>query len=356
MSAESPVATTGETQPAAAPAAAASPAPAACLNCGAVLSGSYCAACGQRSDVHVPSMDEVAHDFVHSVLHLDSTVWRTLRSLVLKPGELTNAFIAGRRASYLPPFRLYLVMSIAFFALSSMLPDAGSVSVNPAGGGAVAPVQLTLPGTGPEDAQKRMQEAAGQLGRIAADPETPAALRELAGEVERQVATDRKQAGCAVETGWGWLDGLLAQACAGLAAEGGKRVGEVFLANAPKFMFVFLPLMAAVAMLFYWKPRRLYAEHLVLFLHVHAFVFLWLIATSLVNAVTQLELPLVGMLGALNVALMLCLPWYVYRAMRVVYGDGPRRTVAKMAAMGTGYFAVLGLTMAVALVYSMLSL
>jgi hypothetical protein len=292
------------------------------------------------------------HDFVHSVLHLDSTVWRTLRSLLLKPGELTSEFIAGRRASYLSPFRLYLVISIAFFALSSLLPDGGSISVNPAGPGAT----LTLPGAEQGEASRRVQEAAGELGQIAADPGTPAALRELAGEVERQVAADGQQAGCAIETGWGWLDRLLAQACAGLAASGGKRVGEVFLANAPKFMFLFLPVMAAVAMLFYWKPRRLYAEHLALFLHVHAFVFLLLIVTSLVNAVAQLELPFVGLLGALNLALMLYLPWYVYRAMRVVYRDGPRRTVVKMVAMGTGYFFILALTMAIGLVYSMLSL
>jgi hypothetical protein len=354
MSAEAPVATPDEPSPgpAAAPVTAAAP---GCLNCGAVLTGSFCATCGQRADVRVLSVREVMNDFVHSVLHLDSTVWRTLRSLVLKPGELTNEFIAGRRARYLSPFRLYLVISIAFFALSSLLPNGGSISVNPAPPGATAPVPLTPPGVDPEEASTRVQEAAGELGRIAADPGTPAALRELTGEVGRQVAADRSETGCDVETGWGWLGGVFAQACARLAAEGGRRVGEVFLANAPKFMFLFLPLMAAVAMLFYWKPRRLYAEHLVLFLHVHAFVFLLLIVMSLVNAVAQLELPLAGLLGALNLPLMLYLPWYVYRAMRVVYRDGPRRTVVKMAAMGTGYFVILALTMAVGLVYSMLS-
>ena len=45
-------------------------------------------------------------------------------------------------------------------------------------------------------------------------------------------------------------------------------------------MFLFLPLMAAVALLFYWRPRRLYAEHLVLFLHNHAFTFLLIGATE----------------------------------------------------------------------------
>ena len=56
---------------------------------------------------------------------------------------------------------------------------------------------------------------------------------------------------------------------------GGRHFAERFAATAPKLMFVFLPLMAGVALLFYWRPRRsLYAEHLVVFLHNHAFTFL----------------------------------------------------------------------------------
>ena len=98
--------------------------PARCLNCGAAVAGRHCAQCGQACDVHVLSMHEVAGDVTHSLLHLDSRVWQTLKLLVLKPGELTREFIAGRHQSYLPPFRLYLAVSILFFALSALLPDA----------------------------------------------------------------------------------------------------------------------------------------------------------------------------------------------------------------------------------------
>ncbi|MEX2285128.1 MAG: DUF3667 domain-containing protein [Gemmatimonadota bacterium] len=40
---------------------------------------------------------------------------RGLRLLFRRPGFLTNEFIAGRRASYLAPFRLYLVISLVYF-------------------------------------------------------------------------------------------------------------------------------------------------------------------------------------------------------------------------------------------------
>ncbi|MSQ92232.1 MAG: DUF4286 family protein, partial [Gammaproteobacteria bacterium] len=80
--------------------------PPRCLNCGGPVTGTYCGKCGQATGVHVLSMREVAGDVTHSLLHFDSRVWQTLKLLVLKPGELTREFIAGRHQSYLPPFRL----------------------------------------------------------------------------------------------------------------------------------------------------------------------------------------------------------------------------------------------------------
>ena len=41
--------------------------------------------------------------------------------LLVRPGELTVAFFGGRRARYLPPFRLYLVVSLLFFASAGLL-------------------------------------------------------------------------------------------------------------------------------------------------------------------------------------------------------------------------------------------
>ncbi|MCU0977104.1 MAG: DUF3667 domain-containing protein [Steroidobacteraceae bacterium] len=290
------------------PAVAAVPPPAmpACQNCDAPLSGPYCAQCGQLADVRVATMAEVAHDFVHSFLHLDGRAWRTFRSLLLRPGELTNEFIGGRRQRYLPPFRLYLVVSLAFFALSALLPGAEAVRVDPEIGEAL-------------EAGSRCDIRVGAAG------------------FER-------------------LDALLADACRKLAADGGKRLAPTFLAAVPKLMFVFLPLMAAVAMLFYWRPRRLYAEHLVLFLHMHALVFLVLSVNAVLNALQAAGVPGAGILGAAGAALLLYIPYYVYRAMRVVYGDGRARTLMKFAVLGTLYSVLLGLTLLAGVVYSLLSL
>ena len=306
--------------------------PRTCLDCGAPVTGRHCAECGQSGDVHVLSMKEVAGDVTHSILHLDSRVWRTLRLLVLRPGELTREFIAGRHQRYLPPFRLYLAISILYFALSALLPDA-SPFVTTSG---VAPVSVGMP-----------DEMA----------------KELASEGIALPQVDKTASGrppCTVEfsdnPAFETIEQALSRACLQMRADGGKLFAERFAATAPKLMFLFLPLMAGIAVLFYWRPRRLYAEHLVLYLHNHAFTFLLLTATGILDAIATLEIPFVGILSFINFLLYVYLGWYVFRSMRVVYGQGRLATTLKFIGLSLSYFTLLGLTMMVGLLYTMYQL
>ena len=92
-----------------------------CKNCGAVLLGRFCVNCSQAADVHVPTTKELLHELLEGLTHSDSRLWRTLKTLWFKPGKLTEEFVAGRRIAYLPPFRLYLILSILFFLIASFM-------------------------------------------------------------------------------------------------------------------------------------------------------------------------------------------------------------------------------------------
>jgi hypothetical protein len=93
---------------------------AACLNCGAVLSGRFCSACGQAATVH-RTLGAFFHDLLHGVLHFEGKIWRTLPLLALNPGRLTREYIDGRRASYVSPIALFLFVVFLTFALFSQL-------------------------------------------------------------------------------------------------------------------------------------------------------------------------------------------------------------------------------------------
>ncbi len=86
-----------------------------CPNCGTPLHGQYCWQCGQRSRVRLITLWELLRDAVGDLFELDSRLWRSLKPLLFRPGLLTSDYLAGRRARYMPPFRMYLVLSIIFF-------------------------------------------------------------------------------------------------------------------------------------------------------------------------------------------------------------------------------------------------
>ena len=117
--------------------------------------------------------------------------------------------------------------------------------------------------------------------------------------------------------------------------------------KAPLFMFVLLPLMALVMKLLYVRRKRLYIEHLIFMLHVHAFVF-FLIALDIVfsnefsDSASAFFVPLIFI--------------YVWLAFYKVYRQGWFRTSFKLFsflilyAFGFTLFAVFGL-LALAAIY-----
>lgn len=88
-----------------------------CANCGAVLLGEHCYACGQPTKGLVRHFSSIIGDFMDSVFELDSRILRTLGPLLFKPGYLSLEYFAGRRVRYVSPVRLFVFLSLfAFFA------------------------------------------------------------------------------------------------------------------------------------------------------------------------------------------------------------------------------------------------
>jgi hypothetical protein len=89
-----------------------------CENCGAPLTGEFCAQCGQHAIDYRRSILRVLLDAADSFFNWDTKFLKTLGLLLIRPWELTNDFNAGRRARYVHPLRLYLIASVAFFLLA----------------------------------------------------------------------------------------------------------------------------------------------------------------------------------------------------------------------------------------------
>jgi uncharacterized protein DUF3667 len=91
--------------------------PPSCRNCGAAASGTYCPNCGQETSLALPTVRAFLRDAAGRYVALDGRLWRTMAALLFRPGYLAQEYFRGRRRRYIRPARLFLVLSIALFAL-----------------------------------------------------------------------------------------------------------------------------------------------------------------------------------------------------------------------------------------------
>ena len=328
-----------------------------CSNCGAPLSGEYCAACGQRNEPHVHSVAHFFAEAFESITHADSRLWRTLWYLLAKPGRLTLEFFKGHRVAYLPPFRLYLVISLVFFLVAT---PEGSVNVNIDGPPTAERVQgmnevaralenelAKTPGAAQAAAAIRSQAAAE-----AAALENGGNAKEIAGVQQQNFISEFCDGFKEADPKAGAEYAKLRAFCSKSGAERTRQIGEAMMHNIPRAMFVFLPLLALVMKGLYWRPKRYYVEHLLLLVHNHAFVFL---ALSIVYLLQMI--PRVGeYLGWLEFAVWCYIVWYIFRAMRVYYAQSRALTFGKYVTMGLAYFSSSVLVLALMSVFIALTL
>jgi hypothetical protein len=313
-------------QPASLPAAA--PAIPRCDNCGASVAGRYCGSCGQRLEPPVHSLWHFMALAAEDVTHADSRVWRTLWALLFRPGFLTREFLDGRRARYLPPVRLYLVVSVVFFLVVAWHHQPQVVQLSTSDKGVPKAVHL-VPLSAP-DAIPSSGAAAGESPAARAQRECQ--MIDISGTLGTR------------------LTPLLRTECLRIRADNGRSLATAFMHNLPHAMFLFLPLFGALMMLFYWHPRRYYVEHLLFLVHNHAFAFVLLMLAWAVASVLPFAAALVGWATSGYIA------WYLYRSLRVVYAQGRGRTTGKLLTLLLLYLMGGSVMLGLVTVYSALTL
>ncbi len=234
-----------------------------CPNCGAPRTGRFCGACGQNSRSYLRATREIVGDVLSEVFDLDSRLGRTLKSLLLRPGHLAREFASDRRASYVSPARLYIVVSLVFFAVLSLTTRYESNAVRP---NVPADAQHDI-AADPEMGQVYRQLSEAQRARLKAilekeGPSTEAVRRQLA-ELDEANRT-------APPASVSEFESALSDRVLDLA-ENPRGAYDNVISHLPAAMFFTLPLYAAWLKLMY--RRRFYSEHLVFALHLHAFLF-----------------------------------------------------------------------------------
>lgn len=254
--------------------------------------GPYCVICGQKNEPEHRSLWQLVKDAVGPAVLLESKVWRTLGTLLARPGALTEAYTEGKRSRYIRPLRLYFWVSVLFFSALALRPvQVATVKVSGEG----KPLHLPY---APE-LERRLQKKLEPFQQ----PHDPG--QQSAGD-GRTVATER------------------------LRAE--------FLTRLPKALFLLLPVFALLLRGLWW--RQPYVEHLVFALHAHTVLFL------------GLGLGLTGWQPLEAVGVLAPVVWF-FLAVHRFYRSGWVGTVLKSVLLGLVYFVVVVVTV---LLTSMVSL
>ena len=341
------------------------PAPPRCLNCGHVLHGQYCGICGQRSSSRLISLWGLVAEGLGDLLDMDSRLWRTLRALLLRPGYLTAEYLEGRRARFMPPFRMYLAFSLLFF-LTAFFGMEG--------------IRVVFEGDADRDAgeadRQVSQQAAEDLGvglRDGLGDRAPPEEADRRAEQLEQTIADAGQGaeedggdltsvcdGMELHIG-GWLgqrlsEERLREACRRVVADRGRNLARALIDDLPTALFAFLPVLAFVLKLLYPLSRRYYVEHLLFIVHYQSFVFLVLTLQVLLARL----IALVGGFGWIaelsGVVVAFYIPVYLFRSMRRVYRQGFLVTFVKFVTLSAAYFVAFLIMMTATFVVAALSL
>ena len=257
------------------------------------MAGSYCFRCGQSdTDLDVP-IRQFAGEFLSESFDLDSRLRSTLGPLFLRPGQVAAEYVAGHRARFVPPVRLYVFASFVMFLVLSLTSEG---------------VVLTTSGSSLPDTAV-VESGATSDPTPAADPEDGAAPS----------FSDRMTEGVR------------------RAQEDPSRFSEVFLGRMAQAMFLLLPAFALLLKVFH--PHRLYVHHLVFAVYFHSFAFLIVAAAEVVEA-TRIPVLAQGAGAAL-----LLIPAHLLLGIRRFYAQGWMRSLFKWLAVSMAYFLILSVTM-----------
>jgi hypothetical protein len=324
-----------------------------CQNCGTELKGPFCHACGQHDFDVNRSFWHTFLEALENLFHFDGKFFRNIVTLLFQPGRLSAAFNAGRRASQVPPFRLYIFTAFVFFLWAF----SGASRSEPVQFGPSKPAGVQVDGR-PVDGgdvlralrdpayAEQLKAAAGasdQDGAVAGGPEAaPVAAKDDAPPAANRPNLSYRPL-AKPEAQRNELERW--------AERQGKRlsdpsfrheIGERFIAALPKMLLLCLPIFALLTRVLFRKSGQVYLQHLVVAVHFHTFIFLWLMFRDGWSHLAE-AVGLSGPAGWITTASNAWLAFYPLLMLRRLFGNPWLRTAVKTVALALAYVFALGL-------------
>lgn len=306
-----------------------------CMNCGTALQGPFCHYCGQPDKNFMRFFPVLLRELLEDILDFDSRFMRTIKPLLFKPGKLTRDYLDGRRFRYVPPLRLYIFSSIAFFFLAAIL-AADSITIAseiPDDEEVITAFEIgtteTTEGHG-DDEEDDSISFNGKPWDRETNPLILPMVPDWVNEWVNDEIAESPQKGREIEANPDLIR---------------DKVFDLL----PATMFVLLPLVALLLKFWYSFASKYYVEHLIYALHAHSFLFVAFVLLILVNSLAGWQEPseqgpLTTAATWANIIVGTWIPVYVLMSLKRVYQQGWGMTVVKFSCVGISYFVLLTIT------------
>lgn len=175
--------------------------PVTCKNCQTTFEGKFCPNCSQKAETHRFTLMHFAHDVIHAVTHTDKGILFLIKELFVRPGAVVREYVEGKRKKYFNPITFLLIM-MAFQIYAARKTDIFTAFVT--------------------STENLVKEIASNTKTTPNSQESLEDLRNF------------------------------------------KKQSPKLLENSKMMTFLFIPIMALVSWLFFWKSGHNYAENLIL--------------------------------------------------------------------------------------------
>lgn len=300
-----------------------------CLNCGTPLlaENRFCSNCGQMNRSPRQSLGEWIREFFASFLSVDSKFIHSIIPLLVKPGKLSEDYIAGKRARYIHPIRLYLAVSILMFFVISLNKNP-SQTVQVSG----LKSDSTAEGTIPDEAlQFNLSDGdtaswwyeKDVIAEYLSENKNPSWVA-----VQRETDVENSFSNRFFFTEVNKMYGMDVDS-----------FGQYIFRKLPIVLFLFLPFFTLWIHLLYLRKGLLYTEHLIFAFHTQTAFFTLLLLSNLAKMAFNWDI---------SAIVLLIFMIYLYLALRRFYKQSRFVTVIKYVLLNAGFlvfsilFVILG--------------
>ncbi len=317
-----------------------------CRNCETEFTGKYCPNCGQILKEFDKPFSILIYDFMGTVFAFDARFFKTIKSVVFRPGKFSFDYMNGKRASYMKPFQFYVFISFVFFLLLSIQTNR---FIDLEKDKSISTVQDSLKtdewSLDSTKIQSERNDLADRLMRDNSKNVVPQRKRQIISFQDVEKAKLHLQSQLDEEQHSETKKRLLQNTIKMLSYP------DIFISKLYKYIswsfFMVMPLFAFWLWLFFRKKRRYYSGHFIYSLNAHATTFL------IFALIVSVKLLFPDKESSFENYLFWLIPLYVWLGMKKFYNQTIIKTTFKFLLLSFIYSFSIVITVAFVFIISL---